>query len=107
MGGAIYINGLSTFVLSNSYFKGNYANQNGGAIYASGYEYIEIYNTEFTNNHAEIMGSEYYGLYSSSMTNFTKVNITNPSNVSSLYCDSIALTANYLNITSNTDIFYF
>ena len=98
------MNGLSTLYVTSSTFEANYALQNGGAIYTSGYQYVQIGSSSFTSNYAGQKGSEYYALFSSSVSKFTNVTITNSSSVSSIYCDTSALETDSLVITANNGV---
>lgn len=89
-GGAIYINGLSTVNITYSTFTNNYASSNGGAIYSSGYQFVGILNSNFNNNVAYGKGSEYYALFSNYFTYIENTTVSNPSPVSSFYCDTIS-----------------
>eukprot|EP00347_Sterkiella_histriomuscorum_P017660 403348489 len=69
MGGAIFISGDSSIIISTTKFISNFANQYGGSIYGTGFALLQIdSNSEFTDGYAKFQGDDIFVRNSENIT---------------------------------------
>ena len=106
-GGAIYIQGSSDILITNSFFVNNFAYYSGGAIYANGFNSVIIQqSSQFSSNRALQYGDDFY--LTNSLNNFTIMDslITSKNAMTSTYADGISLwvfSTTYQDIYLNTN----
>eukprot|EP00347_Sterkiella_histriomuscorum_P023840 403333206 len=69
VGGAIFISGDSTIIISATKFTSNFANQYGGSIYGTGFTLLQIdKDSEFTDGYANFQGDDIFVRNSENIT---------------------------------------